>query len=252
MEEYLHALKVGDWEVRPELNRLRDGEREVHLEPKLMDLLVCLVSERGRVIPPHRLIDQVWHREFVGSSVLSRSVALLRRALGDDAREPRYIETISKRGYRLVAEVEELWESGSEEEAPSPGCGLVIGAAEVPLRPGDNVIGSDPRAVIRIDSPGVAPQHAVIHVGDNGAVLEDLGVPGGTRWRGLPVEELVALSDGDTVRVGPLLMVFRCVRESSRQGWQEALVDGERISRKTRTEKRGRSEEESRKRTLIP
>lgn len=247
----MHPLRIGDWEVHPNLNRIRRHDQEVHLEPKLMDLLVCLASEPGRVLSPHHLIDLVWHREYVGSSVLSRSIALLRRALGDDARDPRYIETISKRGYRLLSEVEELRE-GSSEDGSNPGCGLVIGAAEVPLHSGDNVVGSDPHAVIRIDSPGVALRHAVIHVGDGGAVLEDLGAPGGTRWRGAVVEEAVRLEDGDTIRVGPLLMVFRSAKGTGNPDWRKVDTQSERVSRRSWTKTRGKTEEESRKQSLVP
>ncbi len=95
---------LGEWTVQPQLNRLsRSGGGDVQLEPKMMDVLVCLARNPGDVVSREALIDAVWPEVFISESVLTRAIAGLRRALGDDARRPRFIETISKRGYRLMA-----------------------------------------------------------------------------------------------------------------------------------------------------
>jgi DNA-binding winged helix-turn-helix (wHTH) protein len=70
-----------------------------------MDLLVFLANTRGRVVAKEELIDAVWDGRFIAETTLTRAVADLRRALGDNQRCPEYIETIPKRGYRLVAAV---------------------------------------------------------------------------------------------------------------------------------------------------
>jgi DNA-binding winged helix-turn-helix (wHTH) protein len=94
---------IGEWLVQPQLNRLsRSGGDVVQLEPKMMDVLVCLARNPGDVVSREALIDAVWPEVFITESVLTRAIAGLRRALGDDARSPRFIETISKRGYRLI------------------------------------------------------------------------------------------------------------------------------------------------------
>ena len=99
------AFRVGDWLVEPSLNRvIRAGEVR-HLRPRLMDLLVYLAGHAHQVVTKDQILDDVWGGRFVAESVLSRSVADLRQLLDDDAQEPRVIETISKRGYRLVAGV---------------------------------------------------------------------------------------------------------------------------------------------------
>jgi TolB-like protein/DNA-binding winged helix-turn-helix (wHTH) protein/Flp pilus assembly protein TadD len=99
-------IRVGEWTVYPSLNRIdRDGVPS-ELEPKLMDLLHCLIESAGDVVSKEDLLDRVWRVEHVSDGTVSHAVAELRRALGDDARHPRYIETIRKRGYRLVADVE--------------------------------------------------------------------------------------------------------------------------------------------------
>ena len=94
---------IGEWLVQPQLNRLsRSGGKDAQLEPKMMDVLVCLARNSGQVVSREALIDAVWPEVFISESVLTRAIAGLRRALGDDARKPRFIETISKRGYRLI------------------------------------------------------------------------------------------------------------------------------------------------------
>jgi DNA-binding winged helix-turn-helix (wHTH) protein len=79
----------------------------VHLRPKLIDLLEFLASNQGRVVGKDEILQRVWHGEFVVESVLGRSIADLRRVLEDDVASPRIIETIPKRGYRLIAPVRE-------------------------------------------------------------------------------------------------------------------------------------------------
>jgi DNA-binding winged helix-turn-helix (wHTH) protein len=71
-----------------------------------MDVLVYLADNAGQVVSKIDITDAVWPDLFITESVITRSIAGLRRAFGDDAKKPRFIETISKRGYRLIAEVE--------------------------------------------------------------------------------------------------------------------------------------------------
>jgi len=82
----------------------RDGV-SVHVRPQLMDLAVAFAARQGRVVSREELFASVWPQLFVAESALARCVAELRRLLGDSARSPRIIETIPKRGYRLVAPV---------------------------------------------------------------------------------------------------------------------------------------------------
>lgn len=99
------AFEIADWLVEPSLCRLSRGGQTLHLRPKLMDLLVFLASSQGRVVPKGDILEQVWRGEFVVESVLGRSIADLRQLLGDDAARPRFVETIPRRGYRLIAPV---------------------------------------------------------------------------------------------------------------------------------------------------
>ena len=98
-------FRLGEWLVRPSLNQLlRDGAM-LHLRPKVMDVLVHLAEHGREVVAKEELIEAVWAKEFLADSALSRAVFELREVLGDDAQQPRYIETIPKRGYRLIAPV---------------------------------------------------------------------------------------------------------------------------------------------------
>ena len=96
---------VGPWLAQPARNLIRAQAIARHLEPQVMDLLVFLANTGGRVVSKEELIDGVWDGRFIADTTLTRAVADLRRALGDDQRSPHYIETIPKRGYRLIAAV---------------------------------------------------------------------------------------------------------------------------------------------------
>ena len=99
---------IGDWSVEPTLDALQRGSETVRLEPKAMELLVVLASRPGEVVSREELLSAVWPGVVVGDEALSQVVTKLRKALGDDVRAPTYIETISKRGYRLIAAVTPL------------------------------------------------------------------------------------------------------------------------------------------------
>src|SRR4051812_5748792 len=82
----------------------KDDER-VLLEPKALDVLCHLVSNRDRLVSKDELLDSVWKDTFVTPNALTRAIAQLRRVLGDDVEHPKLIETVARRGYRFVAAV---------------------------------------------------------------------------------------------------------------------------------------------------
>ncbi len=98
-------LQVGQWSVDPAANELQRGAETVRLEPKTMDVLVALAGRAGEVVGREELLSAVWPGVVVTDEVLTQVVIKLRKALGDTARQPEYIETIPKRGYRLIAAV---------------------------------------------------------------------------------------------------------------------------------------------------
>jgi DNA-binding winged helix-turn-helix (wHTH) protein/Flp pilus assembly protein TadD len=98
-------MKIGDWRIHADTNELHRGGVVVRVEPKVMDVLVTLARAGGRVVLREELLSAVWPGVVVGDEAITQAIIKLRRALRDDSRAPRYIETIPKRGYRLVAAV---------------------------------------------------------------------------------------------------------------------------------------------------
>lgn len=102
----METVKLGPWAVLPTRHRLRHDEgAEVVLEPKVMQVLLALLARPGEVVRREELLEAAWPGEYVTEHVLSRSISELRKALGDDHRSPRYIETIRKGGFRLIVPV---------------------------------------------------------------------------------------------------------------------------------------------------
>ena len=99
-------FRVGAWLVRPSLNTVSRNGASIHVQPKVMEVLVSLASQPGEAIPKDQLLKTIWPDTFVTDDVLVGSISELRRVFEDDAREPRFIQTIPKRGYRLIAPVE--------------------------------------------------------------------------------------------------------------------------------------------------
>ncbi|MEQ9561866.1 MAG: winged helix-turn-helix domain-containing protein, partial [Woeseiaceae bacterium] len=100
-----NAFQVGDWLVEPHLNRLVRGGDTQLVEPRSMDVLVYLCRHSNRVVSNDELIAAVWGGRPMGDNPVYKAIAKLRKAFGDESGEPRYIETVSKKGYRLIAEV---------------------------------------------------------------------------------------------------------------------------------------------------
>lgn len=101
-----YELQFGDIAIdRASYTVLRDGQKR-ELTPRAFDLLLYLIENRGRVVEKQELFEQVWKDTFVTDNALMRAVREIRRELGDSATEPKYIETVHKRGYRFIAEIE--------------------------------------------------------------------------------------------------------------------------------------------------
>jgi len=95
-------FRLGDWLVSPASGAISRGRNVVRVEPKAMDVLVYLAAHEGEVVPRDDLERHVWHGAVVGYDAVTGTVIKLRKALDDDARQPRYIATVPKRGYRML------------------------------------------------------------------------------------------------------------------------------------------------------
>ncbi|SDW74517.1 winged helix-turn-helix domain-containing protein [Thiocapsa roseopersicina] len=112
------GFRVGPWSVEPKGDLLRRGTHLVRVEPKVMDVLVYFAGRAGEVVSREELERDVWRGALVVYDAMTKTVTKLRQALGDDPRNPRFIQTVPKRGYRFVAEAERADPiEGSQPEA---------------------------------------------------------------------------------------------------------------------------------------
>ena len=117
-------FRIGDWLIEPSLNRISRGEETIQFELKWMDVLVCLARHPGEVVSRREIIDTVWATEFITDNTLTHTIAEVRNVLGDDAKDPTYIETIRRRGYRLVVPVDRVDKSGDQDHPVEAGIAM--------------------------------------------------------------------------------------------------------------------------------
>lgn len=114
------GFRLLDREIFPEENRIAGGGKDIHVVPTTMAVLVCLAEHAGEVLSREFLDEQVWCNRVVTDQALTNCVSELRRALGDTREEPRFIETVPKRGYRLIAPVMPRHDEPVDSEARLP------------------------------------------------------------------------------------------------------------------------------------
>jgi len=117
MEENQRYFYVfGEYRLDPTERRLlRDG-KIVPLTPKAFELLCLFVENAGRLLEKNRLMEMLWADAFVEEGNLADNISKIRQALGDSAKAPKFIETVSRHGYRFIAKVERIQNSNAETE----------------------------------------------------------------------------------------------------------------------------------------
>jgi Tol biopolymer transport system component/DNA-binding winged helix-turn-helix (wHTH) protein len=137
MDQKIQSYRFDNVEVDPQTFKVWRAGTLLPLEPKAFEVLLFLIRHRDRLVGKEELLDAVWKETFVTPNALTRVIAHLRRLLGDQAKEARYIETVKTRGYRFIAEV-------AVSDTPLPA---------VPLPPGEAIEGAVG------DQPGITPQN---------------------------------------------------------------------------------------------
>lgn len=196
-------IQFGESTLDTVSRQLLRGPRVLHLSPKGFELLRLLVENRPRALPKEELFDRLWPDVIVSEASLAGLAAEIRRVIGDDAREPRFLRTVHGFGYAFADEAA----AGADEDGVFR---LVWGLREVTLSSGENVLGRDADAAVRIDDATVSRHHARIVIDGAFAALEDLGSKNGTWLRGHRIAGSQPLRDGDEIQVGPASMIFRC------------------------------------------
>jgi DNA-binding winged helix-turn-helix (wHTH) protein/TolB-like protein/Flp pilus assembly protein TadD len=182
-------IRIGSWWFHPELNRLRDANSVIHLEPKAALALKLLVERAGVPVTRQELLNAVWKDVVVSDDALTQVIIKLRKALGDSSRDPRYIQTIPKRGYCLLADVQ-------------TGTGSADVLTEQPKRglPGTN----------HYLMPGVVALAVMLAAVMLGYLFVDDQSPAN---RGLDVVDEVAVSEEATLTIMP----FEAISENERE-----------------------------------
>jgi TolB-like protein/DNA-binding winged helix-turn-helix (wHTH) protein len=98
-------LRIGDWRLDPQLGQLTRADRSERLEARTLRLLMFLANRAGETVSVEELLDNVWSGVIVTQDSVYQAVTALRRLLGDDAKQPTYIATVPRLGYRLIAPV---------------------------------------------------------------------------------------------------------------------------------------------------
>lgn len=159
----------GDCVLSEELFQLRRAGRVVKLEPKVFHVFRFLVASRERVVSKAEILDQVWPGEAISESVLPRSIAFIRRAVGDTRAQQKVIETVHGHGYRFVAPIEApAPTSASVERASEPhasnGGSDFVGREKVLQRLSqalDSVCSGRGRIALLVGEPGIGKTRTV-------------------------------------------------------------------------------------------
>src|ERR1700689_3207278 len=114
------TLRIGDWCVNPNSGEISRNGESARVEVRTMRLLLCLAEHAGEVVSIDDLLDQVWSDVTVAPDSVYQAVTSLRRLLGDDPKQPTYIETVPRLGYRLVGTVSP-WPDQSRAQTGPPG-----------------------------------------------------------------------------------------------------------------------------------
>jgi DNA-binding winged helix-turn-helix (wHTH) protein len=180
------------------------GGTRVHLEPKALELLELLVARRPEAVSKTEVHRRLWPETFVSESSLTGLVAQVRKALADDRRQERFLRTVHGFGYAFCGEI-----ATGAAKKPDPAPRLIWEDSVFVLQPGDNLLGRSEEASVRIDASGVSRRHARIVLTDDHATIEDLTSKNGTFLCERRLDGPTPLRDGDWLRLGRQLLVFR-------------------------------------------
>jgi len=202
-------VRFGDCVLDSETRQLVVGGHEVHLQPKAFQFLELLVSNRPKALAKNEIHEKLWPGTFVSDGTLTSLLAEVRDAVGDSAREPRFVRTVHRFGYAFCGQAQELREQPAAIAGQKMACWLIRGRRRYALAPGETILGRDPGAAVFLDDASVSRRHARILMSDEGATLEDLGSKNGTYLGEKRVESAEPLSDGDRIRVGSVSLTLR-------------------------------------------
>lgn len=208
-------VRFGECVLDSDTRQLSVRGEAVHLSPKAFQFLELLLVNRPKALSKSELHERLWPGTFVSDGTLASLLVEVRSAIGDTARDSRFVRTIHRFGYAFSGEAEELRERAPAAGGRHPVYRLIWGYREIALNPGENLLGRDEDSILWIDDAVVSRRHARIVVSEAGAVLEDLGSRNGTYLRGKRITAPTKLSDGDELTIGPAPLVFRVFKQTA-------------------------------------
>lgn len=190
----------GPFSLDSETRQLRRGQADRHLSPKAFDLLCLLLEHRPKVLEKPDLHAQMWPDTHVVDGSLNVLITEIRRALDDNARDPKFIRTVHGVGYAFCG----VTTSAPAARRETLRCWLTEGNKTYRLVEGENTVGRDPECHVWLNTTSVSRHHARLSVDSRSGriALEDLGSKNGTLHKGTLVERPVTLVEGDTLGFG--------------------------------------------------
>jgi hypothetical protein len=178
---------------------------DIHLTPKAFELLAALLDGAPRVVSKRELHARLWPGGAVADATLVALIKQLRAALDDRDRAAPLIRTVHRVGYALETPLVHR-----EPAMPSVATRwLTLGQRRLSLATGENIVGRDEAASVRLDDPMVSRRHARILVSGSGALVEDLGSKNGTFIDGQPIATgPMPLRNGIQLAFGTVLVVY--------------------------------------------
>jgi len=204
-------VQFGDCVLDTDTRELFRKEQAVHLPPTAFRLLEVLVESRPKALSKDQIHEKVWPGTFISEATLASAISDIRGAIGDTGKKPRFIRTVHGYGYAFSGEAEGF----TPPAFVGTGCTVLWRDCEIPLQPGETLIGRGPRVGIVVQDDSVSRQHARILVGNGFVRLEDLGSKNGTFVNAARVTQARPLIDGDEIRLGDVTMTFRRLSEET-------------------------------------
>ena len=201
-------VRFGEFVVDTERRELLRNDESLHVAGKALQLLQILIENRPKAVAQQDLYDRLWPGTFVEKTALHNLIYQLREILED--REHAIIRTAYGFGFSFAATV------GDEKPARSPSLWqMLIGDREFNLNQGENVVGRERDAAIRLDEPSISRHHARVIVSGDRATVEDLESKNGTSVGGKRVRGIQTIKDGDAILFGTVAARLRILRETA-------------------------------------
>jgi len=213
----VRIARFGAFDLDARTGELRRRGVRVRLQDQPFQLLAALVERAGDLVTRDELRVRLWpvSTAIAFDQAVNSAVAKVRTALGDSAESPRFVETLARRGYRFIEDVEWVGDPGDAPApqpaaAPAPRAAIVRLTTDdrtVVLTEGSHIVGRDQDASVWIDSAVVSRHHARLVVQRDRITIEDLDSRNGTFVNDARVEGVSALAHGDRLRIATHALV---------------------------------------------